>query len=44
MPNKLNVNMPENLNQELEDVSEKTGLSKSEITRRGILEQVRELE
>jgi len=36
--------MPDNLNNRIESVAETTGLSKSEIARRGILEQVDELE
>lgn len=40
----VRVVVPEQMNQDLERVKEETGLSKSEITRRGILEQIKKLD
>jgi len=36
--------LPDRLSDKIEEKSEKTGLSKSEITRDGILKKLRELE
>lgn len=44
MSKKLSLVVNEGLNKDLESVCEKNSLSKSEIIRRGILEQIRELE
>ncbi|MFB6215908.1 MAG: ribbon-helix-helix domain-containing protein [Candidatus Aenigmatarchaeota archaeon] len=41
---KLNVVMPETLDERLENISERTGLNKSEITRRALLREIQELE
>lgn len=40
----IGVTVPEPLHNRLEKASQKTGLSKSEIARRGLLDQVNELE
>jgi len=40
---RLTFTVGEELNSDLKEVTDETGLSKSEIARRGLLEQVREL-
>lgn len=40
----LNLQIPEKMKNRLETVSEDIGLGQSEIVRRGILDQLRELE
>jgi predicted DNA-binding protein len=40
----MNIVLPEKMSERLKEVSKRTGLSKSEIGRRGILEQLEELE
>ena len=44
MGEKIHVSAPEKLHDKLERASERTGLTKSEITRDGILKKIRELE
>lgn len=44
MTEHLHVKLPSKMADELEAVKTQTGLSKSEISRRGILNQIRELE
>ena len=44
MSKQVNIVLPKPLNDRLDEVTEKTGLNKSEIGRRGILEQINELE
>lgn len=43
MKPKVSFAIPENLEERLEEVTDETGLTKSEIGRRGLLEQVQEL-
>ncbi|MFB6192730.1 MAG: hypothetical protein ABEK00_00595 [Candidatus Nanohaloarchaea archaeon] len=43
MPEDLHIRLPDEIHQNLESVTESTGLSKSEITRRGIIEQIGQL-
>ena len=44
MSNQLNIVVPDQMDERLEEVKKKTGLSKSEIGRRGLLNQIDELE
>lgn len=43
MAERLHFQLPDQLSEQLEDVQEETGLNKSEILRRGLLSQLREL-
>jgi predicted DNA-binding protein len=44
MSKQIHLSAPDELHQKLEQASERTGLTKSEITRDGILKKIRELE
>ncbi|MFB6159212.1 MAG: hypothetical protein ABEJ95_06180 [Candidatus Nanohalobium sp.] len=44
MSKQLNITLPEQISEKLERTSEETGLTKSEIGRRGIVDQMDELE
>lgn len=44
MSKQLNIMLPQQIEERLERTSEKTGLTKSEIGRRGIINELSELE